>query len=176
MDEKIENLDDVSAFKLSEAEVEQLFEAQDECTVCWTNKAGWPVAMPHSFVRSDGKFWIHTSSIRPRVSALRARPESCIVVSSIGTETGSGAMVSTKTMATVHDGDRDLVRWLLPLFLKRVGMGADEEAMNQQLALLDTPARVVIEFDPVEHFTYNSHALSRAVESSGFDRWARTES
>lgn len=35
-------------------------------------------------------------------------------------------MVTTKTMAKVHDGDRDLVRWLLPLFLARVGMAADE--------------------------------------------------
>jgi hypothetical protein len=85
-----------------------------------------------------------------------------------------GAMITTKTLATVHDGDRDLVRWLLPLFLKRVGMAADDEAFDQQMALLDTPARVVIEFDPVDFFTYNSEALSRAVASSGYDRWDRT--
>ncbi|PXW32660.1 pyridoxamine 5'-phosphate oxidase family protein [Nocardia sp. 348MFTsu5.1] len=173
MTEKLDNLEDLSAFKLTADEREKLFELQDECTVSWTNKDGWPVSMPHSFVRSEGKFWVHTASNRKRVQALRARPQSCITVSSLGTEM-IGAMITTKTLATVHDGDRDLVRWLLPLFLKRVGMAADDEAFDQQMALLDTPARVVIEFDPVDFFTYNSEALSRAVASSGYDRWDRT--
>lgn len=173
MDKKIDNLEDLSAYKLSEADRERLFELQDECTVSWTNKDGWPVTMPHSFVRSEGKFWVHTTTNRARVKALRARPQSCITVSSLGTEM-VGAMITTKTLATVHDGDRELVKWLLPLFLKRVGMGADEEAMNQQLALLDTPGRVVIEFDPVDFFTYNSQALTEAVTADGHDRWDRT--
>ncbi len=171
MAKRIDNLEDLSAFKLSEDDREKLFDLQHECTVSWTNKDGWPVSMPHSFVRSEGKFWVHTTTNRKRVQALRARPESCVVVSSLGTEM-TGAMVTSKTMATVHDGDRDLVRWLLPLFLKRVGMGADEEATNQQLSLLDTPNRVVVEFDPVQVFTYNSQALRQAVASSGYDRWS----
>lgn len=169
----MQNLEDLSAFKLTDDERAVLFESQNECTVCWTNKAGWPVGMPHSFVWSDGKFWVHTTTNRKRVSALRARPQSGIVVSSLGTEM-VGAMVSTKTMATVHDGDRDLVRWLLPLFLRRVGMASDEESMRQQMELLDTPGRVVLEFDPIESFTYNSQALSKAVASSGFDHWDRS--
>ena len=80
-------------------------------------------------------------------------------------------MVTAKTMATVHHGDRDLVRWLLPLFFDRVGMASDEEARRQLMELFDTPARVVIEFDPVEFFTYSTYELGRAVVSSGFDRW-----
>ncbi|WP_148302153.1 hypothetical protein [Tomitella biformata] len=170
MEEKMQNLEDLSAFKYSEAERERLFELQDECTVSWTNKAGWPVSMPHSFVWSEGKFWVHTTTNRLRVRALRARPQSCIVVSALGTELNAG-MVTAKTMATVHDGDRDLVRWLLPLFLKRVGKGADEEAMKQQMTLLDTPARVVLEFDPVDFFSYNSQALRKSISSNGYDKW-----
>ncbi|MEV2218311.1 hypothetical protein AB0E01_00345 [Nocardia vinacea] len=172
MEKRLDNLEDLSAFKLSDDDRERLFELQNECTVCWTNKDGWPVGMPHSFVWSDGKFWVHTTTNRKRVRALRARPQSCIVVSSLGTEM-IGAMVTTKTMAKVHDGDRDLVRWLLPLFLARVGMAADEESLRQQTELLDTPGRVVIEFDPVDSFTYDSRALSQAVAASGYDRWDR---
>ncbi|WP_194829805.1 hypothetical protein [Nocardia sp. XZ_19_231] len=172
MGKKLDNLEDLSAFKLSDADRESLFEFQNECTVCWTNKEGWPVGMPHSFVWSGGKFWVHTTTNRKRVRALRARPQSCVVVSSLGTEM-MGAMVTTKTLATVHDGDRDLVRWLLPLFLERVGMASDEEAFRQQMQLLDTPARVVIEFEPVDFFTYDSRALSESVASSGYNRWDR---
>lgn len=171
MGDKIKNLDDVSAFTLSLEERERLFEIQNECTVCWTNRDGWPVAMPHSFVWDSGRFWVHTSTSRKRVQALRDRPESCVVVSSLGTDT-NGAMVTAKTRATVHDGDRDRVQWLLPLFLQRVGMAADDEAFRQQMQLLDTPARVVIEFEPADVFTYNSHKLREAVVASGFDNWA----
>jgi hypothetical protein len=170
--ERLLNLEDVSAFKLSDEDRERLFALKNECTVCWTNRDGWPVGMPHSFVWSDGKFWVNTTTKRKRVRALTDRPQSCIVVSSAGTEM-SGAMVTAKTVATVHHGDRDLVRWLLPLFFDRVGMASDEEARRQLMELFDTPARVVIEFDPLEFFTYSSHELSQAVVASGFDRWNR---
>ena len=172
MTQPLRDLDDVSSYKLSERNRERLFELTNECVVCWTNSAGWPVGMPHSFVWSDGKFWVHTTTKRARVKALTARPDSCIVVTSKGTEM-SGAMVTAKTRAAVHHGDRDLVRWLLPLFFDRTGLGPDPESRAQLMELFDTPARVVIEFDPVEFFTYSSAELDDAVLSSGFDGWER---
>jgi hypothetical protein len=80
MTQPLRDLDDVSAFKLSEAGRERLFELTNECIVCWTNKSGWPVGMP---------------------------------------------------------------------------------------------ARVVIEFTPVEFITYSSAELDDAILSSGFDQWGR---
>lgn len=172
MTQPLRDLDDVSAYKLSEQNRERLFELANECTVCWTNSAGWPVGMPHTFVWSDGKFWVHTTTKRARVKALTARPQSCIVVTSKGTEM-NGAMVTAKTHATVHHGDRELVRWLLPLFFDRVGMGPDAQSRAQLMELFDTPARVVIEFSPVEVFTYSSSEMDDALESSGFDQWSK---
>lgn len=172
MTQPIRDLDDVSAFKLSAQGRERLFELTTECIVCWTNSSGWPVGMPHSFVWSDSKFWVHTTTKRARVKALTARPESCIVVTSKGTEM-RGAMVTAKTHATVHHGDRDLVRWLLPLFFDRTGMGPDAESRAQLMELFDTPARVVIEFSPVETFTYSAVEMDDAILSSGFDQWGR---
>jgi hypothetical protein len=167
----IRDLEDVSSFTLSDEAREELLAAQDQCTVNWTTRAGYPMGMPHSFVWSDGRFWVHTTTKRKRVRALTDRPESCIVVSSIGTGLPSG-MVSAKTRATVHHGDRDKVRWLLPLFWDRVGMTPkDAEAADQLWALFDTPARVVIEFDPVDVFTWSSVATTAAVLDGGFDRW-----
>jgi hypothetical protein len=140
MAQPLRDLDDVSAFRLSEQDRARLFELTSECIVCWTNSGGWPVGMPHSFVWSDGKFWVHTTSNRARVKALTARPESCVVVTSKGTEM-RGAMVTAKTRATVQ--------------------------------LFDTPARVVIEFSPVEVFTYNAVEMDDAIRSSGFEQWGK---
>jgi len=106
------------------------------------------------------------------VKALAARPESCVVVTSKGTEM-RGAMVTAKTRAIVHHEDRDLVRWLLPLFFDRVGMGPDAESRAQLMELFDTPARVVIEFSPVEYFTYSAVEMDDAIRSSGFDQWGK---
>jgi hypothetical protein len=47
------------------------------------------------------------------------------------------------------------------------------------MELFDTPARVVIEFSPVEVFTYSAVEMDDAIRSSGFDQWesaARPES
>jgi hypothetical protein len=67
MTQPLRDLDDVSAFKLSEQGRARLFGLTSECIVCWTNSDGWPVGMPHSFVWSDGKFWVHTTSKRARL-------------------------------------------------------------------------------------------------------------
>src|ERR1700761_9501055 len=115
MTQPLRDLADVSAFKLSEAGRERLFEETNECIVCWTNSSGRPLGMPHSFVWADDKFWVHTTTKRARVKALPARPDGSVVVTSKGTSL-PGAMVTAKTRAIVHYGDRDLVRWLLPLF------------------------------------------------------------
>ena len=78
-----------------------------------------------------------------------------------------------ETRATVHHGDRGLVRWLLLLFFDRVGMGPDAEFRAQLMELFDTPARVVIEFSPVEVFTYSAVEMDDAIRSSGFDQWGK---
>ena len=55
---------------------------------------------------------------------------------------------------------------------------AGSHVQDQLLRDLDdvssyTPARVVIEFNPVEFFTYSSAELDDAGLSNGFDRWGR---
>lgn len=41
----------------------------------------------------------------------------------------------------------------------------------EQMALLDTPARIVISFDPVEEFSYDSGEVAKAAIASGFTLW-----
>jgi hypothetical protein len=172
MTKPLRDLDDVSSFNLSEEGRERLYASTSECIVCWTNSSGEPVGMPHSFVWSEGKFWVHTTTNRPRVKALTTRPESCIVITSRGTDL-PGSMVSAKTRATVHHGDRDLVRWLLPLFFDRTGLGPDPESRAQLMTLFDTPARVVIEFTPTRFISWTSEEMDDAIVSGGTDGWTR---
>jgi hypothetical protein len=162
-DEK-QGFEEVSAFKLTEADIEWLYQQQRECTVCWTNKDGWPVGMPHLFVWSGGSFWITMSGQRKRVQALRNRPKSCIVISSIATSKGSGEMVAIKTLATVHD-DRERLRWFLPHFLARAEY--PPEHREEQFKLFFTPRRIVIEFKPVDLLSFSSHKLGAAMIASG---------
>lgn len=172
MTQQVRDLDDVSGYKVSDEDRERLFTLTSECIVMWTNRSGWPLGMPHTFVWHDGRFWVHTTTQRARVKALSARRDSSVVVTSKGTDM-HGTMVLAKTHATVHHGDRELVRWLLPLFFDRVGMGPDRESRTQLMDLFDTPARVVIEFTPIEFITYSSSELDKAVVGSGFDGWER---
>ena len=109
MAEEISNLEDVSDFKFTDAEREQLFAGQPVFTVNWTTRQGFPMGMPHDYVWDDGKFWVHTTTKRKRVRALTDRPQSCIVIDSAHKPGVPVGMVSAKTMATVHHGDRDLV-------------------------------------------------------------------
>jgi hypothetical protein len=171
MTNQIGNLEDVSKFNLSAEEIEQLFAGQPICTVNWTTREGFPMGMPHDYVWDSGKFWVHTTTLRKRVRALTDRPQSCIVVDSAHKPGLPGGMVSAKTMATVHHGDRDLVKWLLPLFFDRVGWTHDEATRSQMMELFDTPARVVLEFDPIEMFSWSSEKTTQALNSSGFDKW-----
>lgn len=167
----IDNLEDVSSFTLSDEGLEQLLAAQHQCTVNWTTREGFPMGMPHTFVWSGGRFWVHTSTKRKRVKALADRPQSGIVVSAIGTSLPS-SMASARTIATVHHGDRDLVRWILPQFWDRARMTPTDKQSEEQLwRLFDTPARVVIEFDPIDIFTWSSAETASALRRSGFDRW-----
>jgi hypothetical protein len=52
-------------------------------------------------------------------------------------------------------------------------MGPDAESRAQLMELFDTPARVVIEFSPVEVFTYSAVEMDDAIRSSGFDLWGK---
>jgi hypothetical protein len=169
MDEEVHDLEDVSMFKLTDAERERLFEMKTECILCWTNKKGWPVGMPHLFVWHDQRFWVCMTTRRKRVRALEARPQTCIVVTSAGTSM-PGAMVTAKTLATVHY-DRERLNWFLPLFLDRSALPPEGEARRQQMELLNTPGRIVVEFEPVEFFTYDSGRLADAVAASGYTGW-----
>ena len=148
------------------AKRDQLYEAQTECVVSWTNGDGWPVGVMHRFVWHDDRFWVTCTPDRVRVNALRARPQSCVIVSSEGTWLGSDVTTTAKTLATIHDDDA-VRAWFYPALAQR--RRATSEGRDEFLRRLDTPGRVVIELVPVGWITYDGVRLESSLRGIEYD-------
>ena len=157
---------DVSDVGIDNEKRELLYEAQTECAVVWTNRDGWPVGVLHRFVWHDDQFWVTCAPQRARVAALRARPQSSVIVSSEGTWLGGDITTTAKTMATVHD-DASVRAWFYPRLAER--LRRDETARSEFLRRLDTPGRVVIELQPVDWITYDGVRLESALRGVDYD-------
>jgi hypothetical protein len=137
---------DFTPFRLTPAEREELFAAQDELTVSWTNDAGWPVAVVQTFVWHDGAFWITAFRDKPRVGRLEVDDRAAVAVSSKGTDVGIERMVGVRVRAAVHD-DGATAAWFYRAFAAR-HVGSDEAAIAKFAARLAKQDRVVIELRP----------------------------
>lgn len=157
---------DVSDVGISDEKRERLFAAQTECCVNWTNREGWPVGVLHRFVWHREKFWVTCVGHRVRVAALRARPQSSIVISSEGTWLGGDITTTAKTLATIHE-DAETKAWFYPQLADRLRAG-DPAGNAEFLRRLDTPTRVVIELDPVQWITYDGVRLETSLRGSEY--------
>ncbi|OHV06966.1 hypothetical protein BKN37_00280 [Mycobacterium talmoniae] len=145
-DVQIDSLADARAFVLSEESLEQLLAEQFECTFCWTNRAGEPVALTEAFVYAEGAIWMCAEESRVRVKAIVRDPRSCVVVSSVGTSMGHSKSVSYKGVSEVVR-DRQRILWFLTEIAKRYDPH-DEQAQEAHVRAADHPGRVVIKFVP----------------------------
>lgn len=169
---------DVRDLGVDAAKRELLYEAQTECCVLWTNREGWPVGVMHRFVWRDERFWVTCATQRQRVRALRARPQSAVVVSSEGTWLGGDVTTTAKTMAVVHD-DGSVASWFYPALAARQRRGDSTEAERARAEFvrrLDTPNRVVIELVPVAWITYDGNRLEAALRDEPYDARAVKQS
>jgi len=156
---------DVSDVGVDPEKQARLYEAQTECAVLWTNREGWPVGVLHRFVWHEDSFWVTCAPQRKRVAALRARPQSSVIVSSEGTWLGGDITTTAKTMATVHDHD-DVRRWFYPALAERQ---REELDRPEFLRRIDTPGRVVVQLEPVEWITYDGVRLESALQGIDYD-------
>ena len=65
---------------LEPAERDALLAEQGECTLAWSTRDGWPVAVTMAYLWREGRFWLVTEPGHPRVVALRRDPRASIVV------------------------------------------------------------------------------------------------
>ena len=170
-EEYVDSYEDVRSFRLSDDREHTLLDKQTECCFMWTAKNGDPVGVIMNYVVHDGRFWVTCTAERKRVAALRARPKSCVVVSSEGTWLGGDVTTTAKTIASVHD-DRTTKDWFFPALATRQRRGMTPVAATERdefLRRLDTATRVVIELTPVAWITYDGNRLEAALRKEPYD-------
>jgi general stress protein 26 len=159
------SLEEVSGYPLDDEQCEALFALQRLCVVCWSTSDGWPVGVNHRYIWAKDKIWVTTTSQRHRVSALRKRPKSCVIISGDGTEMGPDRTLTLKTECVVHD-DRETLEWFLTEFAKAI-IPDDPAGQQGMIAMMDTPRRVVLELDPVKRISYDGMKLGLAIAAEG---------
>lgn len=166
--------EDLTTMRLDEAALEGMLAAGGECIFNWTTREGYPVGVVVAFVYRDGKFFTTCAERRKRVPALRARPQSGIVVNA------GGKTASFRGDSVVHangdDGFDELKGWFYPT-LSRLDSDPHDPYRQSFATFLDSPHRVVVEtdarlvvaFDTAKFhaFTVEAMAAGHASASSG---------
>jgi hypothetical protein len=159
-----EAFEDLTRYPVDEEKRERMLAEQLECVVCWTNKEGWPLGVVQWFVWHDGKFWVTIHSTRGRVRALEARPQSCVIASSVGTSLGIAQSVTAKTLAKVHR-DEETKNWF---FRALADKAYPEEEQYREFfhEMLHGTDRVVVELKPVHWISYDAVKMYAAIEGA----------
>lgn len=159
MSNRLETYEDVSIYGIDDVRRDALLARHHECAVVWSTSEGWPVGVMHIYVWREGRFWVTCTPERKRVPALRARPQSSVIVAFEGEQT-----VTAKTLARVHeDGSanhdwfyRALAEQVLPSQPEAIRR-AGPEAWIERLATL---GRVVIELTPQKWISFDGRKVA----------------
>jgi nitroimidazol reductase NimA-like FMN-containing flavoprotein (pyridoxamine 5'-phosphate oxidase superfamily) len=153
----------VSIYPFSEAEIDQLMNASQECVLMWATKDGWPVGVTHAFVWEGGKIWLTFASHRHRAEAIRRDSRVSVNVSSAGYPADSpeslprGA-ITFKGHAQFHDDEKTRHGFYTALSKK---LNPDNEAGERFFwNLLDSPLRTVLSITPTKRIMYNARTAA----------------
>lgn len=167
--EAIDNYERVSIYGLDPETREKLLTTQRECVFNWCTREQWPMGVIMSCLWHDDRMWLTAGAHRHRISAVRRNPRVSVVVTSTGTELGTGKTITIKGKCTVHE-DAETKSWFYPKFSRHL------YAENEKLAAafetkLDSPLRVVLEVTPEKFVTYDGekmflHSAGRLADES----------
>ena len=128
--------------RTASCELKELVSLGGECVFNWTTRDGYPVGVVVAYLYKDGTFFTTCADRRKRVPALRARPQSSIVINR------DGRTATYKGDSIVHaDGDEgfdELKEWFYAN-LSGVASAPDDEYRRAFAKFLDSPNRVIIE-------------------------------
>jgi general stress protein 26 len=159
-----DSYEDLTECGLSDELEHELVHTQRECTFMWTNKAGEAFGVIMSYLPKDGKLWLTAAERRARIAAIRRFPRASVCINSTGTAMGTGKTVTYKGTCTVHDS-REVKDWFYPEF--SAYLRPDPAAARAFQSFLDSPARVVIEFEPDYRLSFDSTLMwARSPEAA----------
>lgn len=136
--------EDLAGMQLDDEELSELVSGGGECIFNWTTRDGYPVGVVVAYVYRDGKFFTTCADRRKRVPALRARPQSAIVINRDGrTATYKGDSI---VYGHGDEGFDELKDWFYPI-LSGAAANPEDEYRQAFVKFLDSPNRVIIETD-----------------------------
>lgn len=157
--------EDLTGMQLDQSQLDELLAGVGECVFNWTTRDGYPVGVVVAFVFHDGRFFTTCAERRKRVPALRARPQSAIVINK------GGKTASYKGDSIVHapgdEGFEELKGWFYPR-LARLDLDPEDTYRQSFAKFLDSPHRVIIEtearlvvgFDTAKFATFTAQAMA----------------
>lgn len=162
----VENID-YAAMALEPAQLTMLVGERGECVFTWTTRDGYPMGVVVAYLYRDGTFWTNCTGRKKRVTALRARPRSAVVISKDG-QTATFKGESVIHCRDDHDWD-ELTRWFYPALAGARPEPEDPFARGllrfldaPHQAIIETPAALVVSFD----FAKFNAALQSAITAS----------
>ena len=162
-----DNIDyeDLTTMRLDDDALTALVGPGGECVFNWTTNEGFPVGVVVAYLYRNGKFWTTCADRRKRVPALRARPQSAIVINR------NGKTASYKGNSIVHaagdPGFDELKTWFYAA-LSGVELAPDDAYRRSFAKFLDSPHRVIIEtearlvvgFDSAKFAAFTAEAMA----------------
>jgi general stress protein 26 len=163
----------VSIYPFSEAEVDQLMNASNECVLMWATKDGWPVGVTHAFVWDGEKIWLTFASHRHRTEAIKRDARVSVNVSSAGypasaPESLPRGAITFKGHAAFHD-DEKTKHWFYTALSKKLNPG-NPDGEKFFWNLLDSPLRTVLSITPVKKIMYNGKTAGAHMAGSADEK------
>jgi hypothetical protein len=141
----ITDYEDFTKMALGSAQLEELVGDSGQCVFNWSTRDGYPVGVVMAYVYRHGRFWTNCAAQRKRVTALRARPQSAVVV------TRDDKMATFRGKSVIHsprDADWGEVKAWFYAALAGTESNPDKPAAQAFEKFLDGPHQVIIETAP----------------------------
>lgn len=160
--------EDLTSMRLDDDVLQNLLNAGGECVFNWTTRDGFPVGVVVAFIYRDGKFWTTCAERRKRVPALRARPQSAIVINS------GGHTATFKGESIVHGpgdpGFDEIKGWFYPTLSGSAAAPEDEYRQafakfldSEHRVIIETDARLVVAFDVAKFQAFTNEAIQAGM-------------
>jgi hypothetical protein len=138
----ISDYEDFSQLALTSAQLAELVGEAGQCVFSWSTRDGSPLGVVMAYVYRDGSFWLNCTAHRKRIAALRARPNSGLVLNK------DDRMATFKGQSIIHsaaDGDWDQVKGWFYAALSGADRQPDDPVSLCLQRFLDGKNQVIIQ-------------------------------
>jgi general stress protein 26 len=159
----ITDYEDFTKMALSSRQLEELVGESGQCVFNWSTRDGYPVGVVMTYVHRYGSFWLSCAADRKRVTALRARPQSALVV------TKDEKMATFKGNSVIHsrhDADWEQLKAWFYAALAGTERDPDNPAARSFEKFLDGPHQVIVETAPTLVVSFDFRRFAATTQAA----------